>query len=1209
MDAFELSAKLALNSQSFEKGMKNAESGFRSFGSKLASLGGKAVSAYTAVTSSAIAVLGKKSVDAYAKFEQLAEKNGAVDTLFKKGADRLREYADIAYRTSGISANQYMETATSFAASLVNGLRGDTARAADLADMAMQDMSDNANKMGTDFDSIQHAYQGFAKQNFTMLDNLKLGYGGTKTEMQRLLKDAEKLTGKKYGINNFADIVEAIHAIQTEMGITGTTAMEAETTISGSLNMVKASWEDLLVAMTNPKASKGEAIKKFTDSVKVMLKNTLPAFKNFMSGLGDVISEIAPIIGEELPDLIAEFAPKFLEAGKNLMVGLGKGVIKAAQKIKWPTWNDVRNGVNKAWKGITQGVEWLGGLVFGKNEKGEVKWPDWNTVKDGALIAWDKIKAAALSLGTEFGKIVFGTTEQGEVNWPSWDGVVSGAKAVWDTIVASALTIGTGLGKIIFGTTEDGGVNWPTWDKITTGAKVIWETIVTSAKTLGTGLGKIVFGTTETGEVNWPTWDGIVSGAKSVWDTIVAGALSVGTGLGKIVFGTTENGEVNWPTWDGIVSGAKTVWDTIVSGALSAGTGLGKIIFGTTEDGGVNWPSWDKITSTASTVWSSIVTAAASLGTGLGKIVFGTTEDGGVNWPTWDGIVSGAQSVWDTIVSGAASLGTGLGKIIFGTTEDGGVNWPSWDKITSGASAVWETIVAGAKTAGTGLGKIIFGTTEDGGVNWPTWDGIVSGAQAVWDSIVSAALTLGTGLGKIVFGTTESGSVNWPSWDGVLSGAIKIWQEIIDAVKHIPPAFGKIVFGSTAKGEVNWPRWSTVSGRAIEIWNEIIREAGALKGLVMGDAADAKVTFDSILLSWSNLHDTIVGNAINIGTYFFDTGDPTAISIAIKGVADAIVPIAAALGTAAVVTNFGQMIEKLKLLFQLDVGYSKTAIILAGIAAAFTLVAQHWDDIKPVLDEIGAWFQEKIVKPVQEAIDAIKEFFGIKPPSGAFITEQKGAELLQMYKDWQNSGNIFGGRDQNKLNQFYSSLESAIKEAGYSEAEISRIMQDVRNPHSGKNAEDVINSLIGTGEAATGAAEEVNILQEALDGVTGDYPVNIPINVTGGGGVLDHLPNGRRKMLPKAKGDWSVPYDNFPALLHRNEMVLTASQARQYRDGTANSGLTAADVANIARSAVSNLTMEMNNETVGRVFGDSTTRRVNDNIMHMNRRKRYGYGG
>ena len=177
------------------------------------------------------------SLWAYADYEQLV---GGVDTLFKESSDKLQEYAANAYKTAGMSANQYMETSTSFAASLIQSLEGDTAKAADYANMAISDMSDNANKMGTAMESIQNAYQGFAKQNYTMLDNLKLGYGGTKEEMARLLADATAISGIEYDMSSYADVVDAIHVIQTEMGITGTTAAEASMTISGSIASAQA---------------------------------------------------------------------------------------------------------------------------------------------------------------------------------------------------------------------------------------------------------------------------------------------------------------------------------------------------------------------------------------------------------------------------------------------------------------------------------------------------------------------------------------------------------------------------------------------------------------------------------------------------------------------------------------------------------------------------------------------------------------------------------------------------------------------------------------------------------------------------------------------------------------------------------------------------------------------------------------------------------
>ena len=223
-----------------------------------------------------------KIVDSYADYEQLI---GGVETLFKGDAKTLVNYANNAYKTAGLSANAYMETATGFAASLVSSLGGDTRKAVEMADMAITDMADNANKMGSDIQSIQNAYQGFAKQNYTMLDNLKLGFGGTKEEMQRLLDEAEKLSGVHYDIGNYADIVSAIHVIQEEMDITGTTAKEAEGTISGSISAFKASVSNLLAGMGDADADVGQLTDNVIAAFQTMADNIIPILQNIWDHL------------------------------------------------------------------------------------------------------------------------------------------------------------------------------------------------------------------------------------------------------------------------------------------------------------------------------------------------------------------------------------------------------------------------------------------------------------------------------------------------------------------------------------------------------------------------------------------------------------------------------------------------------------------------------------------------------------------------------------------------------------------------------------------------------------------------------------------------------------------------------------------------------------------------------------------------------------
>ena len=254
----------------------------------------------------AFAATTKAAVEAYADYEQLV---GGVDTLFKESSNIVQEYAANAYKTAGLSANEYMETVTSFSASLLQSLGGDTAKAAEVANMAITDMSDNANKMGSDMASIQDAYNGFAKQNYTMLDNLKLGYGGTQAEMQRLIDDANKVKEAMgetadLSIDSYADVCEAIHLVQTEMGITGTTAKEASATISGSVAATKSAWQNLLVGFADENANLSELTSRFIESVGTAAENIIPrviqAFKGIVQALPGLVSQIKQVFFDQL---------------------------------------------------------------------------------------------------------------------------------------------------------------------------------------------------------------------------------------------------------------------------------------------------------------------------------------------------------------------------------------------------------------------------------------------------------------------------------------------------------------------------------------------------------------------------------------------------------------------------------------------------------------------------------------------------------------------------------------------------------------------------------------------------------------------------------------------------------------------------------------------------------------------------------------------
>lgn len=297
-----------------------------------------------------IAAIGTAAVNAYADYEQLV---GGVETLFGAGGQSVWDYADSvgksvnevreeygklmiaqnevmdnaskAYKTAGLSANEYMDTVSGFAASLKQSTT-DELEAAQIADQAVIDMADNANKMGTSMESIQNAYQGFAKQNYTMLDNLKLGYGGTKSEMERLLADATTLSGVEYDLDSLSDVYSAIHVIQDELGITGTTAKEASTTIQGSVEAMKASWQNLLVGVADDNQNFDQLVEDFVNSVGTVAENILPRVEIALDGVGNLVEELVPIIIDRIPELANDVLPDLIQSGVNMISSIVTGL-------------------------------------------------------------------------------------------------------------------------------------------------------------------------------------------------------------------------------------------------------------------------------------------------------------------------------------------------------------------------------------------------------------------------------------------------------------------------------------------------------------------------------------------------------------------------------------------------------------------------------------------------------------------------------------------------------------------------------------------------------------------------------------------------------------------------------------------------------------------------------------------------------------------
>lgn len=350
-----------------------------------ANLLGNAIVSGVKAVASGIKSLISGAIEGYGEYEQLV---GGVETLFGSSADTVIKNAENAYKTAGLSANAYMETVTSFSASLLQSMGNDTEAAAKKADLALTDMSDNANKMGTDMQSIQNAYQGFAKQNYTMLDNLKLGYGGTKEEMQRLIDDANALNAAQgnytnYSIESYADIVDAIHTVQTEMGITGTTALEASTTVEGSINSMKAAYQNFVTGLGDQNADIGALTEELIQSAGNVAKNVLPVIES-------VVKNIAETVREQGPDMITRFVayateklPEVMKLGIQLIVSLVKGLAQNLPELLRGTLALVdaiisafldslpdiievgKDIVRGLWEGIKAMASWIGEKVSG----------------------------------------------------------------------------------------------------------------------------------------------------------------------------------------------------------------------------------------------------------------------------------------------------------------------------------------------------------------------------------------------------------------------------------------------------------------------------------------------------------------------------------------------------------------------------------------------------------------------------------------------------------------------------------------------------------------------------------------------------------------------------------------------------------------------------------------------------------------------------
>lgn len=759
-------------------------------GSSIASIATKVIAA---------AGIGKAFSAAISEGANLQQSLGGIDTLFKDSAEKVKGYANEAFRTAGLSANAYMENVTGFSASLLQSLGGDTAKAADVANMAMIDMSDNANKMGTSMDRIQDAYQGFAKQNYTMLDNLKLGYGGTKTEMERLLADAEKLTGVKYDINSLADVYQAIHAIQGQLDITGTTAKEASSTFSGSFAAMKASAQNVL-----GKLALGEnvmpALQALLDTTSTFLfNNFIPMVSNVFSGLGLLLTEGLSKVASQL----------FGEA-------FGSAVYSQLSKVSgiFQTFFDMLFGsLNKQ-----DNIDILEALGFSKDTASQI-----------VNIA-DNIRGAFENIGAIIGNVIeiVNLFSGGLLGISANEQIVNGIGSAFENVTGFLKTASEkikeftdwlkkspaamdGLKSAVVGITA-------AW----TGYKVVMGIIkgieivrnATLAITNGLMLAQFVrTGALTAAEAANAAATMGASGAFGIFNAVLS-ANPIGivvTAIAALVAGLvwfftqTKTGQKIWAgfvswikaAWQGISEFFSGLWSGISDGAKKIWAGVQAVWAAHVEAVKAIWNSvteffsnlWNGIKSAFTTAWTAITQAVMTIVQpfiDVFVILWNNVKDGLSKM--WDGVKMVFQGAWEfikSIVMGAALIIIDLLTGNFGKLgEDMGL---IWDNIKNAISMVWEGLklyFSGVVDAIVGYAKTVFET-------------LVSALQAVWDSITGAASAawewLKTSITNIITGFISGAIAIWEGfknalsslWNGLKATAEASWNALKTAVVNV----------------------------------------------------------------------------------------------------------------------------------------------------------------------------------------------------------------------------------------------------------------------------------------------------------------------------------------------------------------------------------------------------------------------------------------
>ncbi|QBX15816.1 hypothetical protein [Streptococcus equinus] len=882
MELFSLFGKIGIKNQEANKAIDEttgkAEGAHGKLGKvfggigKAAGVAGKAIGVGLAAGVAALGTLGVAATKNYAEYEQLT---GGVETLFGTGGKSLEEYAQSvgksvddaaeqfnklqsaqdavmnhsknSFRETGLSANAYMETITSFSASLIQSLGGDTQKAAEVGHKAVVDMSDNANKMGTNIQDIQNAYQGFAKQNYTMLDNLKLGFGGTKEEMQRLLTEAEKISGIHYNIDSFADVVEAIHVMQESMGIAGTTAKEAATTIEGSISMLKASWTDFLTGMADSDQDIGQLVKNVADSLKTVFDNVIPRILQALPRVIEGLSQLFQLVAGYLPEILQTLLPPLISGATELLGALFNAlpaifntlfntvlpqVSDAFIKFLDKVFSQVPpefSGLQKAYENIKTTISEVASMVgsFFSGFSGA----DGSTNKVNGLK--DALKGVSDFLADATGGVKDFVTwfKQGGTSVDVFKSAIVGATGAW-----TAYKVVTGVIKGI-----------ETARNVVLGVSnglMLAHMVRTKALTAAEGAhaAATVAGTGAVKAFN-------AAMAINPWGILIAAIAAAVAGL-VWFFSQTETGKKMWSdftkwlgeTWQSLVDGAGQIWQGLVDFFSNLWTSIKSTVSS----------AWNGVKSALTNAWNSIVNGAKAIWNGL--VAFFNVLWGSIAiifQVAWLAIYTPLRTAWEVFWAFTQGFWQGLAYFFTGLWEGiKSVATTVWNAIVSGITAIWNGIVS--------VASAVFGPL--GAFFSALWNGIVTAAQIYWNFLVTFYSTLWNGI--VTLATTVFGVLSTffsTVWNGIVTVATTVWTAL------------STFFSSL---------WSSISSVATSVWSSI---SSFLSGIWNGISSTASGVFNGIKNAVSNAFNSIRSIASSVWN-----GVKSTISNAINGARDAV---------------------------------------------------------------------------------------------------------------------------------------------------------------------------------------------------------------------------------------------------------------------------------------------------------------------------------